>query len=305
MPAKTFDNVKGEFPIGFKIWDTNLKNDFEHISADIYNEKGEYSGTKNLWAYDKLKFINDWIKPYRKFKEGSIATIIAVGSDFQNQRLVRFGEPYMNVPANNHNWQISKENLIETSIYFSVRHCIEATWLNDRDQFLYPQDGWQNDTEFQGDCLAFTLFSNNIQSKYGTNHWIPFTEQEVNAREKFESNFMTKFIKGKLKVEANGDLFGRTPTQQTGPLLFSAEAQAVFDAGCELWKYYHAQPKINVNASLYDIREYFQGRNEKGKMNNKSEDERYMKLITELRQKLKLLAHKIEPKVYQYQFLKE
>ena len=41
--------------------------------------------------------------------------------------------------------------------------------------------------EFQNDCLAYTLFNNDIQSEYGTNHWIPFTEQEVNAQDRFES----------------------------------------------------------------------------------------------------------------------
>jgi hypothetical protein len=40
-------------------------------------------------------------------------------------------------------------------------------------------------------------------------------------------------------------------------------------------------------------------------MNNKSEDETYMKLITSLRESLKVLAKKIEPKVYEYGFLKE
>jgi len=72
-----------------------------------------------------------------------------------------------------------------------------------------------------------------------------------------------------------------------------------------LWKYYHTQPNCNVNASLYDIREYFQGRNENGKMNNKSSDETYTKLIADLRESLKILAQKIEPKVYEYEFLKE
>jgi hypothetical protein len=89
------------------------------------------------------------------------------------------------------------------------------------------------------------------------------------------------------------------------PLHFSGEAKAVFDAGRELWKYYHQQPSCHVNASLYDIREHFQGRNEKGKMNNKSEDETYMKLIGSLREKLKELTEKIKPKVYKYGFLKE
>jgi hypothetical protein len=191
-------------------------------------------------------------------------------------------------------------------IYFSVRHCIEATWINDRDQFLYPNDGWKKDKEFQNNCLAFTLFhgQNKISSKDGVNHWIPFTEAEVNSREKFDSHFMTDFLNGKLKTDQSGDLFGNQ-TQRTTALEFSTEAKAVFDAGRELWKYYHTQPNCNVNASLYDIREHFQGRNEKGKMNNKSSDETYMTLIDDLREKLRQLADKIEPKVYEYEFLKQ
>jgi very-short-patch-repair endonuclease len=93
---------------------------------------------------------------------------------------------------------------------------------------------------------------------------------------------------------------------------FSAEATDVFDAGRELWRYYHAAissphgggREEAVNASLYDIREYFQGRNEKGKMNNASNDEKYNELIDNLRIALKILAKKIEPKVYEYEFLK-
>lgn len=59
---------------------------------------------------------------------------------------------------------------------------------------------------------------------------------------------------------------------------------------------------------LHQYQHFFQlkivGRNDKGKMNNKSEDETYMSLITNLRERLKELAKKIEPKVYEYEFLK-
>ena len=41
VPADTFDNVKGQFPIGFKIWHTAEKEIFKHIDADIYNSNGE------------------------------------------------------------------------------------------------------------------------------------------------------------------------------------------------------------------------------------------------------------------------
>ena len=130
------------------------------------------------------------------------------------------------------------------------------------------------------------------------------TEAEVNSREKFESNFMSKFINGKLKSEAGGDLFS-FQVQSTTPLIFSPEATTVFDHARDLWKYYHKQPNSNVNASLYEIREHFQGRNEAGKMNNKSSDDSYMGLISNLREKLRFLSDKIEPKIYEYGFLKE
>ena len=309
-PADTFDNVKGQFPIGFFIWNTDKKEVFEHIEADIYDKNQTFIGIKNIWAYDKLKFINDWVKTFRNTKSESIATIIGVGSDFQNQRLVRFGEPFMKVPASNHNWQTTKDNLIETSIYYTVRHIIEANWLNDRDQFLFPNDNWKTDLEFQNDCLAHTLFSNNISRSFGINHWIPFTESEVNSKEKFESNFMTNFINGKLKTEKETEsvLFDdkiRIGIYDNKPRVFSEEAKAVFKSGQELYKYYHSHKDININASLYDIREYFQGRNDKGRMNSRSDNETYTKLIADLRDKLDLLADKITPKIYEYGFLKE
>ena len=117
---------------------------------------------------------------------------------------------------------------------------------------------------------------------------------------------MPDFIKGKIKKDStNETLFDVEAIAESKPLVFSDEATAVFDAGRELWRYYHKQPRCNVNASLYDIREHFQGRNEKGKMNNKSDDAKYMELITNLRTTLKVLAANIAPKVYEYGFLKK
>ena len=86
---------------------------------------------------------------------------------------------------------------------------------------------------------------------------------------------------------------------------------AVMEAGRKIWEYYMSQkPKtygaepINVNASFYDIRAYFQGRDEKGKMNNDSPDQKYMSLLKDLRNAQKVLAKQIEKKVYLYGFLK-
>ncbi|MBA4239809.1 MAG: hypothetical protein C0448_03730 [Sphingobacteriaceae bacterium] len=306
VPADTFDNVKGKFPIGFMIWNSSIDITFKEVTADVFEKDGVFLQKKNIIAYDEKHFINEWIKPYRANKNDSnlIGKFPFKGNDFQNQNMIAIVHQNMIYNKEAGQFLINSNNLILASVYFAVRHCIAATWLNDRDQFLAPNDDWQGDSEFQNDCFTYTLFNNIIQSKYGVNNWIPFTEQEVNSREKFKSNFMSKFISGKLKTDSSIDLFG-SQNQRTTPLVFSFEAIEVLDAGRELWKYYHGQPNCNVNASLYDIREYFQGRNDAGKMNNKSSDETYMKLISDLREKLRQLAHKIEPKVYEYGFLKD
>jgi hypothetical protein len=307
-PADTFDNVKGQFPIGFKIWNTNKKEIFENVVADIYDKNANFIGTKEIYALNKSQYINKFISIYKTTKENSIGFMDGInGNDFQHNNIVYVLNTKEQLPNPRGIW-ITKDNLIPVSIYFSVRKAIEANWLNDRDQFLNPNENWKADKEFQNDCLAFTLFNNNIQIKFGVNHWIPFTENEVNAKEKFESNFMSDFIKGKIKSEQQADgLFGNTTTNHfdiNKPRQFSTEATEVFNAGRELWKYYNSFNATKANASLYDIREFFQGRNAQGRMNAKSTDEKYTELIGNLRQKLNLLSDKIAPKVYEYEFLK-
>ena len=324
VPADTFDNVKGKFPIGFMIWDSSKNESFKEVFADIYNVNGDFFMQKQIIAYDNTHFINEWIKPFRADKKDSnlIGKFPFKGNDFQNQNMIAIVHPLMVYNKEAGQFLINSSNLIKASIYFAVRKCIEATWLNDRDQFLFPNDDWQTDTEFHNDCLAFTLFQTNIQSQFGINHWIPFTEKEVNAKEKFASSFMTDFMKSPPTPKGGAttnDLFSATcqPELVSGSpeipkqvrndkaLVFSEEATAVFDAGRALWSYFHSHNEVNVNASLYDIREYFQGRNAAGRMNPRSDDATYSELIGNLRKKLTELADKIKPKVYEYEFLKE
>ena len=111
-------------------------------------------------------------------------------------------------------------------------------------------------------------------------------------------------------VDNNTDLFSFEEENPRSDLViqFSTEATAVMDAGRELWRYYHVQPNANPNASLYDIKMHFQGtktlKSGKVQMNSNSDDTHYTELIGNLRLSLKLLAARIEPKVYEYGFLK-
>lgn len=310
IPANTFDNVKGQFPIGFKIWDSSKKEEFTKIVSPAYiYERGQVKLDSNETFILPLSYIGKWIKKGDEKK--SIGMMNTGRNDFQNQNLVHIQNE---TNDKGHSIYIDINNLIQSSLFFAVRWVINATWKNDRKQFEIPDDGWETDKLFQNDCLTFTLFhgQNRISSKEGINHWIPFTEQEVNAPTLFSSHFMTDFIKGKIKptpppqtinLFTSVYMVSEPEAEYQVPLYFSEKAKAVFEAGRQLWMYYFTQPNTDANASLYDIREYFQGRNANGKMNNKSEDKTYNQLISNLRETLNRLAKQIEPKVYEYRFL--
>jgi hypothetical protein len=136
---------------------------------------------------------------------------------------------------------------------FAVRRLIKPTWLNDRDQFLQPSEPLTD--EFKSDCLVWMLFngSNLTAGADGlrwnerdwslVNHFIPFTEAEVGASGRFQSDFMVRYMAG---------------------MVFSVEAQAVLDAGRTLWARYHAasfprkireELKLNLpDAGWYQVR---------------------------------------------------
>ncbi|MCL9822588.1 hypothetical protein [Helicobacter colisuis] len=318
-PAYTFDNVKGSFPIGFLVWNLAQAQALQTITLDIFDENGASLGKKKFYtALDKKENINKWIKEFKATIDSYFVGILMTDSpDFQNNNHVGI----LLKPTKGH-WifkNITPNILMPFAIYFSVRHCIKATWINDRDQFLYPNNKWAQDSVFQSDCLVFMLFhgQNRITSKEGTNHFIPFSEKEIDAQEAFESHFMQDFLQGKIKhdCETNKDskqsLFGDDDIAfiPTKPLCFSQEAQEVLNAGKELFRHYHTQAKdeenYNPNASLYDIKAHFQGFNDKGKMNppQKADDEVYKQKLGELNYALKALAKNIEVKVYEYGFL--
>jgi hypothetical protein len=186
-------------------------------------------------------------------------------------------------------------NLWQIAIVFAVRGLIKPTWLNDRDQFLQPTEPLTD--EFKTDCLMWMLFngSNLTASANGlewngkqwsiVNHFIPYTEEEVNASERFESDFMVQYLAGKK---------------------LSNEAQQILAEGKKLWQAYFAHTDIrNVRDALklnrpdvgwYQIRKALQARNRSGDFPVVS--------FTLFEEAYKGLTQKLHPQVYELGFLK-
>ena len=236
---KAFDGLKGDFPIGFLVWDTNSKahkkKAMGEISAEILDKNALPIGQKKFYPASSKMLLNSWIKrvkpngvealplsnaltPTTRTKDvrgttwadDAIGGMISKGSDVQNAHTTSIMSSGYNSAGG---FLITKQNLDKVAMIFAVRRLIRQTWQNDRDQFLIPTTPVT--PEFSSDCLIWMLFNTsnltvgadglhwNNKNWSLVNHFIPFTEAEVKSPERFESDFMSKHIKTlKLSKEA-------------------------------------------------------------------------------------------------------
>ena len=315
VPANTFDNVVGEFPIAFQVYDLSGNNPFSSYEADVFDKAGNALSPKTIVCPDGLVYISKWLTKFNDKTQMHIGwNEGATRNDFQSLRqlcILTSKSPNNSQPRGV--W-VTPANVMQVAVSFACRKVVEPSWLNDRDQFLAPDVSWAGDLEFQTDCLVWTIFNNYVREENEICHWIPFYEDEVDSPAPFNSRFMADFIHGKVArkpVETTGDLFEQQAAEEaarTAPVeALSDEARNVLDAGRELWKYYMSKPGISANASFLDIRAFFQGYKitDKGKriMNSTSDDATYTELLKNLREKMKALEAHIEPKIYEHGFL--
>lgn len=287
VPSKAFDGLKGQFPIGFLIWKTNqkgkAKTPITQIEVEVLDKKASPIGTKEFYNLPNNSYLNLWIKRPKANKaavvplknalspvkvkarvstwsDNALAYMFVQGNDVQHvNQTGLFSSSF----SNGNGIYITPDNLWQAAIVFAVRRLVKPTWVNDRDQFLQPTAPLSD--EFKHDCLMWMLFngSNLTASADGlewngktwsiTNHFIPFTEAEVNAPDRFASDFMVQYLRDKK---------------------LSPEATAVLSAGRTLWQAYFTKTdgyklrdalKLNrPDVGWYQIRKALEHRNAEG-----------------------------------------
>lgn len=228
-----------------------------------------------------------------KWADGAIGGMICKGSDLQNAmtQTALLSSGYCSAGG----FLVTDKNLWQAAIVFSVRRLIKPTWLNDRDQFLQPTAPLTD--EFKNDCLIWMLFNgSNLTASANelewngkkwsiVNHFIPYTEAEVNAPARFESDFMVRYL-AKKKL--------------------SKEAKAVLEAGRVLWQAYFSvtdvysvreEFKLNrPDVGWYQIRNALKRRNASGDFTSVD--------FSSLESAYKNLTEKLQPLVFELGFLR-
>jgi hypothetical protein len=320
--SKVFDGLKGNFPIGFLVWKTNQnakkRKPITEIAVEIFNKNVKPIGEKYFYNLPRDMFLSAWIerpKPNQlpivplknavspanlkisttMWSENAVGYMLCDSNDLQNAVQTAL---FSSVHGIGHKggFYVTAENLWQAAIVFSVRRLIRPTWINDRDQFLQPT-GELTD-EFKHDCLIWMLFNgsnltasaNDLEwngKKWSiVNHFIPYSEEEIGAPDRFESDFMVQYLKKKK---------------------LSKEAKAVLNAGKLLWQAYFSaidnyrtreELKLNrPDVGWYQIRNALKKRNESGD---------YPPIdFSEFEQVYKELTVKLQPLVFELGFLRE
>jgi len=320
--SKAFDGLKGEFPIGFLVWKTSNKGKskevINEIITDVLDKKANAIGEKTFYNIPNDNFLSAWFKrpksnktdslPLKnaispttstkdvrgtKWADGAIGGMICGKNDMQHAstQTALMSSGYCSAGG----YFVTPEILWQTAVLFTVRRIIKQTWLNDRDQFLQPTK--ELTEEFKMDCLIWMLFNgSNLTASANdlewnerkwaiVNHFIPYTEQEVNATGRFESDFMVNYLSDKT---------------------LSPEAQRVMNEGRELWKAYFEHTDVRTvrdelklnrpDVGWYQVRKALQARNASSDyvpVSFKSMEEAY-----------KALTEKLQPMVYELGFLR-
>jgi hypothetical protein len=321
--SKSFDGLSGNFPIGFLVWKTNqhqkIKTAISEIAVEVLDKNVLPIGEKSFYNVPSEKFLSNWIirpkanktdviplknavspatatKDVRgtKWADGAIGCFVIKGPDVSNsatQALVSSGYGSAGTIF------VTPDNLWQIAILFVARRVVKATWLNDRDQYLQTEKPISN--EFKSDSLIWMLFNGgnltasadklewNGKNWSIVNHFIPFTEDEVGANGRFESDFMVQYLADKQ---------------------LSAEAKAVLATGKTLWQAYFKnidkdgrtvrdELKLNrADVGWYQIRNALKKRNESGDVAPVD--------FSAFEDAYKQLGDKLRPQVYELGFLR-
>lgn len=340
--SKSFEGLKWEFPIWFLIWQTQNNNpeksQITEISTEVLDKNAKPIWEKKFFNLPANTYLNVRFKRPRSNKQevvplkhfvipsttknalcfwsdNAIWYMLCNSNDLQQANLTAL------VSSSYWSWHwfyITKENLRQASVVFTVRRIVKPTWINDRDQFLQPSKELSD--EFKSDCLIWMLFNGsnltasvndlerNEKKRSIVNHFIPYSEQEVEADERFESDFLVDYM-SEMPVLTPNPLeggFWKSPSEGDLEGKFSHEAKTVLEEWKKLRSAYflHTDPhtvrdelKLNrPDVGWYQIRNALKKRNESGDFELVS--------FVEFENAYKILTEKLRPKVRELGFLR-
>jgi hypothetical protein len=320
--STNFNGVKGNYPIGFLLWNLSKDRESKTVEIDIVNENAITIGVKHLALIEKNDVLNNWFERPKNsndyilpplsngitVKDGNtdtrhrarhdfLASICSNGNDFQHAKyVVMLSSPNASAGA----FTVNEENFLQAVTLHAVKKIPKPTWLNDRNQFLIPR--LEPTQEFYCDCVIWSLFASsnettslsNVQYLGNTyqikNNFFPFKIDDLKKWEVKDPDFRQQLSNDEDRFVANWILQNE----------LSEEAKTVLTKAKEVYKFFYSHLnematqnwKIDTwDAGWYQIRRSLTE-------HNLAADE-----LNELKTASDELAKKILPQIEEFGFL--
>lgn len=243
---------------------------------------------------------------------GSLGYIVAnsndVGSALTNTFILS------SCAAGANGYSILPQNLMGTVTMFSVRKLVKPNWINDKDQFLQPNEEHPDFAEFTYDSLVYSLFNTSsqqasIKTEYDNkkvelkNHFFFLGKDFMKELADEYSN--TEVFNGASNAEESFVYQLISAIEESEEVGFSNEAIAILETAKNIFKssfplrrkYAEQNPEFQINrwdAGWYQVKEMIK---DIGSPDLKKEFNDFQELYRNL-------GIKMQPKIYELGFLK-
>ncbi len=180
--AGTFENVSKKWGISFTIWGSNPineKNNFEHDVIE-HNKKIK----KTIYNCDNLIRGSDFFKQTREIGNillPAMKSFITINKNFQNveaasENCIAFMNNHSNnlyerqlvyicssIISTSACQQITPKNIEKALALFTARKCVMPNWINNKDEYLAPNEQHEEWKQFTIDSIVYSLFNNSSQ----------------------------------------------------------------------------------------------------------------------------------------------
>lgn len=229
--AKEFSGVKS-WPLIFAIFEYGVPEDSNEFSFDILERQGidvVKTGTKIFYNTDVLTSSKSWLKskwvetldtitmppttngfdisPDNKNSKNTVKESF-IGFLHNNANSVQFNAQYVGIYtmpfASSHGISFNSNGFWEAIVMFNARKLVKLTWLNDKDEYLAPDENHPNYNLFKILSLVRCLFSD------GSNQtsWLNKTYKNISYRIKNEFfPFKKEHISQVLNNHASMEIF--------------------------------------------------------------------------------------------------
>jgi len=334
--ASHFEGLSDRWGISFTVWSEGTTSTSSELDLDILGEKKP--GSKALYATDG-KEASKWVREPIKGLKGEDAPQMSSGLKVKEKgrgslvpgALYFFGNNANNLQdsgtlvynvssadTRNNGLSVTPANWRRAIALFAARKLVKGTWINDKDEYLVPDEEADGYEQWVDDCHVYALLhpSNNctamreVEYKGKTwrisNHFFWITQEEALGAFRVAG---TRALFQDCQDHPAKDVFGNDVESTPDPYMasiidglnLSPVARDILAKLDDLWlrslprreEYARAHPDLHLlawDAGYYQLKNLWR--------------EEFPKREEELQAAYRKLGEKLQPGVYDYGFLK-